>query len=147
MHKNITLYKIKHYKNMQDKIELASTVTRGKETRRSELRSTSYRVYAKRIWSRTFNSVLSNINYNYYLIKTRGSKRDKITTSKTTQQRATDARTRVTYHVDGARNSARDQREWRANQHATTSTSREQRVRHVRKLNRWQVYTKQLLNI
>jgi hypothetical protein len=32
MHKNITPYKIKCYKNMQPKIELASTVTRGKET-------------------------------------------------------------------------------------------------------------------
>jgi hypothetical protein len=49
MHKNITPYKIKHYKNVQNKIELASTATRGKETRRSELRSISYRVYAKRI--------------------------------------------------------------------------------------------------
>jgi hypothetical protein len=49
MHKNITPYKIKHYKNVQNKIELASTVTRGKETRQSELRSTSYRVYAKQI--------------------------------------------------------------------------------------------------
>jgi hypothetical protein len=49
MHKNITPYKIKHYKNVQNEIELASTATRGKETRRSELRSTSYRVYAKRI--------------------------------------------------------------------------------------------------
>jgi hypothetical protein len=35
-HKNITLYKIKCYKNMQDKKELASTVTQGKETRRSD---------------------------------------------------------------------------------------------------------------
>jgi hypothetical protein len=33
LHKNITPYKIKHYKNEQYKIELASTVTRGKETR------------------------------------------------------------------------------------------------------------------
>jgi hypothetical protein len=32
MHNNITPYKIKHYKNVQYKIELAS-VTRGKETR------------------------------------------------------------------------------------------------------------------
>jgi hypothetical protein len=28
MHKNITPYKIKHYKNVQNKIELASTATR-----------------------------------------------------------------------------------------------------------------------
>jgi hypothetical protein len=30
MHKNITPYKIKHYKNVQYKIVLASTVTRGR---------------------------------------------------------------------------------------------------------------------
>jgi hypothetical protein len=47
---------------MQDKIELASMVMRGKETRRSELRSTSYRVYVKQILTITFNSTLSNIN-------------------------------------------------------------------------------------
>jgi hypothetical protein len=47
MHKNITPYKIKGYKNMQRKIELDSTVTRGKETSDSKLRSTSYHVYAK----------------------------------------------------------------------------------------------------
>jgi hypothetical protein len=41
MHKNITPYKIKHYKNMQYKIELASTVTQGKETSNSKLRSRS----------------------------------------------------------------------------------------------------------
>jgi ribosomal protein S13 len=35
MQKNITPYKIKCYKNMQHKIELESTVMRGKETRRS----------------------------------------------------------------------------------------------------------------
>jgi hypothetical protein len=71
MHKNITLYKIKCYKSKQYRIESASTVTREYETHRSELRSISYRVYAKRIWTMTFNSPLSNINYNYYLIKTR----------------------------------------------------------------------------
>jgi hypothetical protein len=50
MHKNITPYKVKHYKkNVQNKIELASTATREKETRRSKIRSTSYRVYAKRL--------------------------------------------------------------------------------------------------
>jgi hypothetical protein len=79
MHKSITPYKIKHYKIVQNEIELASTTTRGKETRRSELRSTSYRVYTKQIWIRTFNSVLSNINYNYYLVKARDSKRGEFT--------------------------------------------------------------------
>jgi hypothetical protein len=38
MHKNITPYKIKCYKNMQHKIEHDSTVTRGKETSNSKLR-------------------------------------------------------------------------------------------------------------
>jgi hypothetical protein len=33
VHKNITPYKIKHYKNEQYKIESASTVMRGKEPR------------------------------------------------------------------------------------------------------------------
>ena len=33
LHKNITPYKIKYYKSEQYKIESASTVTRGKETR------------------------------------------------------------------------------------------------------------------
>jgi hypothetical protein len=41
MHKNIIPYKIKHYKNVQDKIELASTVTRGKAMLNSKLRSRS----------------------------------------------------------------------------------------------------------
>jgi hypothetical protein len=96
MHKNITPYKIKCYKSEQYKIESASTVTREYETRRSELRSISYRVYAKGIWTRAFNSVLSNINYNYYLIKTRDSKGDEFTTNETPRQRANDARTRAT---------------------------------------------------
>jgi hypothetical protein len=38
MHKNITPYGIKWYKNMQHKIELDSMVTRGKETSNSKLR-------------------------------------------------------------------------------------------------------------
>jgi hypothetical protein len=96
MYKNITSYKIKHYKNVQNKIELASVATRGKETRRSELRSTSYRVYAKRIWTRAFNSVLPNINYNYYLIKARDSKRGEFMMRETIQQRADDVQTRAT---------------------------------------------------
>ena len=41
MHKNITPYKIKHYRNMQCEIELATTITRGKETSNSKLRSRS----------------------------------------------------------------------------------------------------------
>jgi hypothetical protein len=41
MHKNITPYKIKHYRNVQCEIELATTVTRGKETSNSKLRSRS----------------------------------------------------------------------------------------------------------
>jgi hypothetical protein len=39
MHKNITPYKIKCYKNMQHKMEFGSMVTRGKETRRLKLQS------------------------------------------------------------------------------------------------------------
>jgi hypothetical protein len=39
MHKNIKPYKIKHYRNMQCEIELATTVTRGKETSNSKLQS------------------------------------------------------------------------------------------------------------
>jgi hypothetical protein len=62
MHKNITPYKIKCYKNMQHKIEFDSTVTRGKETRRSRLQSRSYRVYVKQLLNITFNSTLTNIN-------------------------------------------------------------------------------------
>jgi hypothetical protein len=37
MYKNITPYEIKHYRNMQCEIELATTVTRGKETSNSKL--------------------------------------------------------------------------------------------------------------
>jgi hypothetical protein len=37
MHKNITPYKVKCYKNMQYKIELDSMATRGKETSNSKL--------------------------------------------------------------------------------------------------------------
>jgi hypothetical protein len=47
IHKNITPYKIKGYKNMQRKIGLDSTVARGKETSNSKLRSTCYHIYAK----------------------------------------------------------------------------------------------------
>jgi hypothetical protein len=39
MHKNVTPYEIKHYKNVQYKIEFASMVTRGKETSTSKLLS------------------------------------------------------------------------------------------------------------
>jgi hypothetical protein len=39
MHKNITPYKINIMKNMQHKIELDPTVTRGKETSNSKLQS------------------------------------------------------------------------------------------------------------
>jgi hypothetical protein len=38
LHKNITPYKIKYYKNMQHKIELDTTITRRKETSNSKLR-------------------------------------------------------------------------------------------------------------
>jgi hypothetical protein len=41
MHKNITPYKIRHYKSVQYKIELASMVTRGKEMSKLKLRSRS----------------------------------------------------------------------------------------------------------
>jgi hypothetical protein len=64
LHKNIIPYKIKYYKNEQHKIEIASTVMRGKETRRSKLRSRSYNIYATLVIVKTFNSTLSNINYN-----------------------------------------------------------------------------------
>ena len=40
-------------------------------------------------------------------------------TRETARQRANDARTRATQHADDTRNSARDERERRANQHAT----------------------------
>jgi hypothetical protein len=69
MHKNITPCQGEQNKSMQDKIELASTVMRGKETRRSKLRSTSYRVYVKQILTITFNSVLSNINIIHQLAR------------------------------------------------------------------------------
>jgi hypothetical protein len=42
MHKNITTYKGKHYKNMQYGIKIASTVARGKETPKSKLRLKRY---------------------------------------------------------------------------------------------------------
>jgi hypothetical protein len=56
MHKNITPYKGNHYKNVYYKIEITSTVMRGKETQQSELRSRSYRVYTKQILVKIFNS-------------------------------------------------------------------------------------------
>ena len=53
---------------MQYEIELTTTVTQGKEMRKSELRSRGYDVYATQVIVRTFNSTLSNINYNCYLV-------------------------------------------------------------------------------
>jgi hypothetical protein len=44
-------------------------VARGKEMRKSELWSRSYRIYAKHVLTITFNSTLSNINYIYYLVR------------------------------------------------------------------------------
>ena len=69
LHKNITPYKIKYYKACNKKIKLASIVARGKEMRKSELWSRSYRIYAKQVVTITFNSTLSNINYIYYLVR------------------------------------------------------------------------------
>jgi ABC-type uncharacterized transport system ATPase subunit len=68
MHKNITPYKIKHYRNVQCEIELVNTVTREKETSNSKLQSKIYRVYAKSILTITFNSTLSTINNIYHLV-------------------------------------------------------------------------------
>jgi hypothetical protein len=48
--------------------------------------------------------MLSNINYNYYLIKARDSKRSEFTTHEITRQRANDTRTRATQHADDTRN-------------------------------------------
>jgi hypothetical protein len=56
MHKNITPYKIKYYRNMQCELELATMFTRGKETPNSQLQSRSQRDYAKQILTITFNS-------------------------------------------------------------------------------------------
>jgi hypothetical protein len=56
MHKNITPYEGKHYKNKQYEIELASTITLEKEMRKSELRSRKYHIYAKPVLAKTFNS-------------------------------------------------------------------------------------------
>ena len=69
LHKNITPYRIKYYKACNKKIKLASMVARGKEMRKSELWSRSYRIYAKQVLTITFNSTLSNINYIYYLVR------------------------------------------------------------------------------
>jgi hypothetical protein len=52
MYKNITPYQGKHNNNMQ-KIEHTAMVTR---TQQSELRSRSYRVYAKQVLVKTFDS-------------------------------------------------------------------------------------------
>jgi hypothetical protein len=68
MHKNITPYKIKCYKNMQHNIELDSMVTRGKEMSNSKRRSRKYRVYAKQVLTLTINSTLQIINYIHYLV-------------------------------------------------------------------------------
>jgi hypothetical protein len=59
MHKNITPYKIKCYKNIQQKIELDTTVTRGKETSNTKLRLRDWRVNAKQVLTINFNSTLS----------------------------------------------------------------------------------------
>jgi hypothetical protein len=53
---------------MQYKIERATMVTQGKETSNLKLRSRSERVHAKPVLTITFNSTLSNINYNCYLV-------------------------------------------------------------------------------
>jgi hypothetical protein len=68
MHKNITPYKIKCYKNMQHKIQLDSMVTRGKEMSNSKRWSGKYRVYAKQVLTLTINSTLPIINYIHYLV-------------------------------------------------------------------------------
>ena len=64
--------------------------------------------------------MLSNINYNYYLIRARDSRRDEFTMRETIQQRVDDAQTSATKHTNAARDSARDERERRANRHVTT---------------------------
>jgi hypothetical protein len=61
MHKNITPYKIKYYKNMQHKIELDTTVTRGKETSNLKLRLRRYRIYAKQVLTITFVAELPEL--------------------------------------------------------------------------------------
>jgi hypothetical protein len=54
---------------MYNEIERVTTVMRGKkETRQSKLRSSNCNVYATLVIVRTFNSTLSNINYNCYLV-------------------------------------------------------------------------------
>jgi hypothetical protein len=68
MHKNITPYKIKCYKNMQHNIELDSMVTRGKEMSNSMRWSRKYRVYTKQVLTLTINSTLPIINYIHYLV-------------------------------------------------------------------------------
>jgi hypothetical protein len=86
MHEKITLYKIKCNKTCKTKRNALLRSHEEKETRQSKLRSRSYNVYAMQVVARTFNSVLPNINYNYYLIKVRDSKRGEFTTSEATRQ-------------------------------------------------------------
>jgi hypothetical protein len=56
MLEDITPYKGKPYRNVQDELELASTVALEKEMQKSELRSRSYHVYSKRVLIIIINS-------------------------------------------------------------------------------------------
>jgi hypothetical protein len=64
-------------------------------------------------------------------------------TRETIRQRADNARTRATQHADNTRNSVRDKRERRTNQHATTCGTA--RATGEKILNRRRIYTKQML--
>jgi hypothetical protein len=80
---------------MQNKIERVTTVTRGKRNETLVI-------------VRTFNSILLNINYNFYLVliksvtltlnivSMRDSKRGEFTTRETARQHANDVQTRAT---------------------------------------------------
>jgi hypothetical protein len=76
--------------------------------RRSKPRSRSYNIYVTLVIVRTFNSILLNINYNFYLVliksvtltlnivSMRDSKRGEFTTRETARQHANDVQTRAT---------------------------------------------------
>jgi hypothetical protein len=68
MHKNITPYKRKHYKNMQNEIERVTTVTRGKRNTTVGATVEKLSLYVKQILTITFNSTLSYINNLYHLV-------------------------------------------------------------------------------
>jgi hypothetical protein len=68
LHKNITSYKIKYYQNEQYKNRERFDGYAGIRNAMVEAMVEKSNAYATQVIVRTFNSTLSNINCNFYLV-------------------------------------------------------------------------------